>query len=69
MNLSRKWLNEFVKIDAPDREFAEAMTLSGSKVEGSSVSFIYVSSMPPIFLYSPLFFLILHSRTAAPRRL
>ncbi len=33
MNLSRKWLNEFVKIDAPDREFAEAMTLSGSKVE------------------------------------
>lgn len=37
MNLSRKWLNEFVKIDVPDREFAEAMTLSGSKVEGVSV--------------------------------
>ena len=37
MNLSRKWLNEFVKIDAPDRQFAEAMTLSGSKVEGVSV--------------------------------
>ena len=34
MNLSRKWLNEFVKIDVSDREFAEAMTLSGSKVEG-----------------------------------
>lgn len=34
MNLSRKWLNEFVEIDAGDREFAEAMTLSGSKVEG-----------------------------------
>ena len=34
MNLSRKWLNEFVKIDVPDQEFAEAMTLSGSKVEG-----------------------------------
>ncbi len=33
MNLSRKWLNEFVKVDASDREFAEAMTLSGSKVE------------------------------------
>ena len=33
MNLSRKWLNEFVQIDAGDREFAEAMTLSGSKVE------------------------------------
>ena len=37
MNLSRKWLNEFVKIDVPDREFAEAMTLSGSKVEGTSL--------------------------------
>ena len=36
MNLSRKWLNEFVKIDAPDKEFAEAMTLSGSKVEGTA---------------------------------
>lgn len=33
MNLSRKWLNEFVEIDATDRDFAEAMTLSGSKVE------------------------------------
>ena len=33
MNLSRKWLNEFVEIDANDKEFAEAMTLSGSKVE------------------------------------
>ena len=37
MNLSRKWLNEFVKVDVPDREFAEAMTLSGSKVEGVTV--------------------------------
>ena len=35
MNLSRKWLNEFVKIDANDKDFAEAMTLSGSKVEGT----------------------------------
>ena len=33
MNLSRKWLNEFVKIDVGSRDFAEAMTLSGSKVE------------------------------------
>lgn len=33
MNLSRKWLNEFVTIDAQDKDFAEAMTLSGSKVE------------------------------------
>jgi phenylalanyl-tRNA synthetase beta chain len=33
MNLSRKWLNEFVSVDANDKDFAEAMTLSGSKVE------------------------------------
>ena len=33
MLLSRKWLNEFVTVDADDKEFAEAMTLSGSKVE------------------------------------
>ena len=35
MNLSRKWLNEFVTVDANDKDFAEAMTLSGSKVEGT----------------------------------
>lgn len=37
MNLSRKWLNEFVDgvsvSDINDHEFSEAMTLSGSKVE------------------------------------
>ena len=34
MILSRKWLNEFVDVsDISDREFDEAMTLSGSKVE------------------------------------
>ncbi len=33
MNLSREWLNEFVKVTASEKEFAEAMTLSGSKVE------------------------------------
>ncbi len=37
MNLSRKWLNEFVPIDADDREFDEKMTLSGSKVEVTTV--------------------------------
>ena len=31
MNLSRKWLEEFVHVDASDKEFAEAMTLSGSR--------------------------------------
>ncbi|MCI8803494.1 MAG: phenylalanine--tRNA ligase subunit beta [Oscillibacter sp.] len=34
MKLSRKWLTEFVDIGpVSDREFAEAMTISGSKVE------------------------------------
>lgn len=33
MILSRKWLNEFVEINENDRDFAEGMTLSGSKVE------------------------------------
>ncbi len=35
MNLSRKWLNEFVSVTASDQEFAKAMTLSGSKVEST----------------------------------
>ena len=36
MKLSRKWLNEFVDLsleDVDDKAFAEAMTVSGSKVE------------------------------------
>jgi phenylalanyl-tRNA synthetase beta chain len=31
----KKWLSEFVDIDAGDRAYAEAMTMSGSKVEGT----------------------------------
>ena len=34
MDLSIKWLKEFVDIDYKPREFAEALTMSGSKVEG-----------------------------------
>ena len=37
MLLSRKWLNEFVQVDANDHDFCEAMTLSGSKVETTTV--------------------------------
>ena len=33
MNISRKWLKEFVDIQASDREYAEIMTLAGQKVE------------------------------------
>ena len=38
MKLSRKWLNEFVDLsDIGDKEFSDAMTMSGSKVEGTEV--------------------------------
>lgn len=33
MNLSRKWLSEFVSIQADDKEYADVMTLAGQKVE------------------------------------
>ncbi len=33
MNISRKWLDEFVKISATDKEYAEVMTIAGQKVE------------------------------------
>jgi phenylalanyl-tRNA synthetase beta chain len=33
MNLSRKWLSDFTEIAASPKEFEDAMTLSGSKVE------------------------------------
>ena len=34
MNLSKKWLNDYVTLDVTDKEFSDALTLSGSKVEG-----------------------------------
>ena len=37
MDLSKKWLAEFVDCPAGDKEYCDAMTLSGSKVEGVSV--------------------------------
>ena len=50
MNLSRKWLREFVTVEADDKEFAEAMTLSGSKVElthdlGAEISNVVVGEV------------------------
>ena len=33
MNTSKKWLLDFVDLDCTDKEFADEMTLSGSKVE------------------------------------
>lgn len=34
MNLSKKWLSDYVDISVSDKEFADVMTLTGSKVEG-----------------------------------
>ncbi len=50
MDLSRKWLNEFVSVDANDKDFSEAMTLSGSKVEitedlGAEISNVVVGQL------------------------
>ena len=38
MDLSRKWLTDFVDVtDIPDKEFCDRMTDTGSKVEGYTV--------------------------------
>ena len=33
MNISRKWLKEFVDITATDKQYDEIMTIAGQKVE------------------------------------
>ncbi len=45
MNLSMKWLNDYVKIDVPPREFAQKMTMSGSKVEGYELEGAEISNV------------------------
>lgn len=37
MNLSKRWLRDFVELDVSDKEFADEITLSGSKVESYEV--------------------------------
>ena len=37
MNLSMKWLADYVKADMPIKEYCHALTMSGSKVEGYEV--------------------------------
>ena len=37
MNLSMKWLKDYVNVEMPPREFCEGMTMSGSKVEGYKI--------------------------------
>ncbi len=38
MKLSREWLSEFTQVKATDKEYSDAMTLSGSKVEGVEIT-------------------------------
>ena len=38
MKLSREWLGEYTRIDASDKDYCDAMTMSGSKVEGWEVA-------------------------------
>ncbi len=37
MNLSMKWLADYVKVDVPIKEYCHALTMSGSKVEGYEI--------------------------------
>ena len=37
MVLSKRWLQDYIKLDVTDKDFAAALTLSGSKVEGYEV--------------------------------
>ena len=37
MKLSVKWLNDYVSIKPDNRQFSEALTMSGSKVEGFEI--------------------------------
>ena len=45
MKLSREWLSEFTDIKASDKEYCDAMTLSGSKVEGWEVTGSEISNV------------------------
>ena len=37
MNLSMKWLSDYVDLNVPIKQFAADMTMSGSKVEGYEI--------------------------------
>lgn len=54
MKLSRNWLNEFTRINSSDKEYAEKMTMSGSKVEtierpGDDITNVVVGKVTDIF--------------------
>lgn len=50
MNLSMKWLNDYVKADMPIKDYCHALTMSGSKVEcyeieGKEISNVVVGKL------------------------
>ncbi|MBQ4153405.1 MAG: phenylalanine--tRNA ligase subunit beta, partial [Oscillospiraceae bacterium] len=45
MNLSMKWLSDFVSVDCTPRAYSEAMTMSGSKVEGYEIEGSEISNV------------------------
>jgi len=45
MNLSMRWLNDYVKADMPIKDYCHALTMSGSKVEGYEVEGVDISNV------------------------
>ncbi len=45
MNLSMRWLNDYVKADMPIKDYCHALTMSGSKVEGYEVEGADISNV------------------------
>ena len=45
MNLSMKWLNDYVKADMSIKDYCHALTMSGSKVEGYEIEGSNISNV------------------------
>lgn len=45
MDLSMRWLKDYVDVDLPPRAFCEGMTMSGSKVEGYEMEGAEISNV------------------------
>lgn len=45
MNLSMKWLSDYVKADMPIKDYCHALTMSGSKVEGYEIEGSEISNV------------------------
>ena len=56
MNLSKRWLHDYVNLDVSDQQFADDMTLSGSKVEsfvteGADINNVIVGKVVSLVKY------------------